>query len=65
MNNSVIILSAAETVAIDRTVLKNNALLVGAGSCPSCCESMETVAVVGKHVPRTTIHFITGATGMK
>lgn len=56
---------ASGTVTIDATVLKNKVLLAGPGSSPSCSDSMDTVAAVGKHVPSTTTHLIIGATGMK
>jgi len=53
------------TVTMEATVLKNKALLPGPGSCPSCSESIGTVAAVGKHPPRTTMHFIIGSIGRK
>lgn len=50
---------------IDATVLKNKVLLAGPGLWPSCSASMETVAAVGKQIPKTTIHFIIGWIGRK
>ena len=53
------------TVTMDATVLRNNALLPGPGSWPSCSDSIGTVAAVGKAPPRTTMHLMTGSIGRK
>lgn len=53
------------TVTIDNTVLKNNVLLAGPGSCPSCSASIATVAATGKQDPNTIIDFINDDIGRK
>lgn len=60
-----IIFIAAGTVAIEATVLRNSALLAGAGFSPSCSESIETVAAVGKLMPSTTMAFMIPDTGSR
>ena len=65
MNINIIRLIKPGIVAIDTTVLKNRILLAIPASRPSCSASIETVAAVGKAIPRDTIHFMTGAIGIK